>query len=154
MSDRLMDCDRFDQWLLDGGLTLEGSEWTDHLAECDECGAQWHAHRMLAQAFADADVPELSPAFDAGLNRKVAAAVEIRPLRGWRAVALAAYAAVAIGLLNRAFRDVPLPTIDLSAPWVPVATLVAVPLSFLRAIAAARLSPSRHLPRGMRPLVL
>ena len=45
---------------------------------------------------------------------------------------------------------VQLPTIDLTAPWVRVVALLAVPLTFWLAIAASRLIPERGMPRGLR----
>ena len=142
MSETRTDCDRFDQWLLEGDTTLESPAWANHLVGCAECRDQWHAHQMLAVAFADEAVPELSPAFEAGLDRKLAAPVEIRPLSGWRTVAMLAYVAAGLSLLGWALQGVPLPTMDPSARWVPVAALVGVPLSFMLAIAASRLLPS------------
>ncbi len=148
------ECDRFDTWLLEGGTTLASHEWDDHLDSCAECRWQWHAHQMLAVTFAEEAVPQLSPAFEAGLDRKLASVVEIVPLRGWRRAVMAAYAAAALGLLGWALKGVPLPTIDLSAPWVPVAALIAVPLTFMLAIAASRWLPARGLPDGLRMLAL
>lgn len=150
MYDKQIECERFDQWLLEGGTEIESPVWREHLESCAECREQWHAHWLLAQAFADEAVPELSPAFGAGLDRKLASVVEIRPLRGWRVAAMIAYAAAAIGLLGWAFKTVQLPTIDLTSPWVPVAAFLAVPLTFWLAIAASRLIPGRGLPRGLR----
>ncbi len=49
----------------------------------------------------------------------------------------------ALGLLGWALKGGPLPTIALSAAWVPVAALVAVPLTFMLAIAASRWIPGR-----------
>jgi hypothetical protein len=154
MSERRNDCDRFERWLLTGGTELESQVWDDHLESCAECREQWHAHRMLAATFALEAAPELSPAFEAGLDRKLASLVEIRPLRGWRQAAMLAYVAGALGLLGWALKGVPLPTIDLSAPWVPVAALVAVPLTFMLAIAASRWIPGRGQPRGLGVLAL
>ncbi len=154
MYDKHIECERFDQWLLEAGTELESPVWREHLKGCDECSQQWQAHRMLALAFAAEPVPELSPAFEAGLNRKIASSVEIRPLKGWRWAAMLAYGAAALGALAWALKDVPLPTIDLSSPWVPVAALIAVPLTLMLAIAASRLIPGRGLPRGLRMFTL
>ena len=55
---------------------------------------------MLAVTFAEAAVPELSPAFEAGLHRARASVVEIRPLRGWSAAAMLAYVATALVVLG------------------------------------------------------
>jgi len=154
MYDKQIQCERFEQWMLDGGTELESPVWRDHLESCDVCREQWHAHRMLAATFANLKVPELSPAFESGLNRKIASAVEIRPLRGWRWAAMFGYGAGALGALAWALRDVPLPTIDPSSPWIPVAALIAVPLTFMLAIAASRLIPGRGLPKGLRMFAL
>lgn len=139
-------CDRFADWLLDGGDDPAGGDWQRHLEECGGCRAQWQAHRALALTFAAEPVPELSPAFATGLERKLASGAETRRLRGWRLAALLAYAGAALGLLGWALRDVPLPAIDPAAPWVAVATLLAVPLSLLVAIAASRWMPRRGAP--------
>ena len=154
MCEQRLDCDRFDKRLLEGGTELEHHGWGNHLDGCSGCRDQWHAHQMLAVAFAEEVVPELSPAFEAGLDRKRAAVVEIRPLSGWRTAAMAAYIVAALGLLGWALKDVPLPTIDLSASWVPVAALIAVPLTFMLALAASRWLPGRGLPGGLRMLAL
>ena len=154
MYEKRFECDRFDQWLLDDGTKLERPVWREHLAGCSECREQWHAHQMLAATFATEEVPELSPDFDAALDRRLAAAVEIKPLRGWRLAAMLAYAGIALALLAWAMKSVPLPTIDLSAPWVPVAVLLAVPLTFILAIGAARLIPMRRIPPGLRSFAL
>ena len=154
MSETRTDCDRFDQWLLEGFTTLDGPMWADHLDACAECRDQWHAHQMLVVAFAEEEVPELSPAFEAGLDRKLASVVEIRPLSGWRTVAMLAYVAAALSLLGWALQGVPLPTIDLSARWVAVVALIGVPLSFMLAITASRWLPGRGLVGGLRMFAL
>ena len=154
MSEKRIECDRFDQWLLEGGTELESRVWGDHLEGCAECQEQWHVHQMLAVTFAEEKVPEPSPAFEADLDRKLASVVEIRPLRGWRRAAMLAYVVAALGLLGWALKGVPLPTIDLSAPWVPVAALIAMPLTFMLAIAASRWIPGGGLPRGLRTFAL
>ena len=154
MCEQRPECDRFDQWLLEAGTELERPGWVGHLDGCAECREQWHAHQMLAVTFAEEAVPELSPAFEAGLHRALASVVEIRPLRGWRTAAMLAYVAAALVVLGWALRGVPLPPIDWSAPWVPVATLVAVPLTFMLAIAASRLIPGHSLPQWPRMFAL
>lgn len=152
MAEKRTDCDRFDQWLIEGGTGLESSERRRHRAGCAECQKQWRAHQMLAATFAEEPVPELSAAFEAGLTRKLGAGIEVRPLRGWRKAALLAYVAAAAGLLGWALRGAPLPTIDPAAPWVPVAAFIAVPLTLLLAIAASRWIPGPGLPRSPRAL--
>ena len=154
MYDNHIDCDRFDQWLLEDGATLDSPVWREHLQGCAECREQWHAHQLLAATFAEEEVPELSPAFDAGLDRKIASIVEVRPLRGWRTAAMIAYVAAALGLLGWALKDVPLPTIDPSSPWVAVVAFIAIPLTFWLAIAASRLIPGRGLPKDLRMFAL
>ena len=152
MSEKRIECDRFDQWLLEGGTELESRVWGDHLEGCAECREQWHAHQMLAVTFAEEEVPEPSPAFEAGLDRKLASVVEIRPLRGWRRAAMLAYSVVAFGLLGWLLKDVPLPTLDLSAPWLGLVACLAVPLTLMLAIAASRWMPEPHLPGRSRML--
>jgi hypothetical protein len=154
MYDEHIECERFDQWLLEGSTELESPVWREHLNNCDECSEQWVAHQMLALTFAEEPVPELSPNFEAALDRKIASAVEIRPLSGWRKAAMFGYGVAALGVLAWVLKDYRLPTIDLSSPWVPIAALVAVPLTFMLAIAASKLIPGRGLPRGLRMLSL
>ena len=137
MYDKQIECERFDHWLLEGGTEVDSPVWREHLEGCAGCREQWHAHHLLAATFAEEPVPQLSPAFEAGLDRKLASVIEIRPLRGWRVAAMIAYVAVAVALLGWAFKTVQLPTIDLTAPWVPVVALLAVPLTFWLAIAAS-----------------
>ena len=72
MYDKHIECERFDQWLLGGSTELESPVWREHLKNCDECSQQWHAHQMLALTFAEEPVPELSPYFEAALDRKIA----------------------------------------------------------------------------------
>jgi hypothetical protein len=154
MSKARIVCDRFDQWLLEGKTEFDSHEWVSHLAGCAVCREQWHAHQMLAMTFAKQAVPELPPGFEAGLDRMLVTVVEIQPLRGWRRAAMLTYVATALGLLVWTLKDVTLPAIDLSAPWIPVATLIAVPLSFLVAIGASRWLPGRDMPRGLRLFAL
>ena len=154
MYEKRIECERFDQWLLEAGTELESPVWRDHLKGCDACRQQWRAHRMLVMTFAAEPVPELSGAFEAGLDRKIASSIEIRPLRGWRWAAMLGYGAAALGALAWALKDVPPPTIDLSSPWVPIAALIAVPLTLILAIATSRLIPGRGLPRDLRMFTL
>ncbi|MDP6580383.1 MAG: hypothetical protein QF681_06985 [Vicinamibacterales bacterium] len=154
MSDTRTDCDRFEGWLLEGDTELASHEWRTHLDGCSACQQQWHADQMLTVTFADEAVPELSPAFAHSLDRMLVPRTESRPLAGWRQLAMLTYGATALGLLVWTLKDVTLPAIDLSAPWVPVATLIAVPLSFLVAIAASRWLPGRAVSRGPRLFAL
>ncbi len=154
MSEPRLNCERFDQWLLDGGADLEPSGWSSHVDACAGCRDQWHAHQMLALTFDHEAVPRLSPAFAVRLDRSLAPTVTIRPLSGWRRAVLLAYGAVGVGGLGWALRAVPLPTIDLAAPWVPVASLIAVPLSLMLAIAVSRLIPGRRAPGALRLFAL
>ena len=57
MCEQRLDCDRFDKWLLEGGTELERHGWGNHLDGCSGCRDQWHAHQMLAVAFAEEVVP-------------------------------------------------------------------------------------------------
>ena len=153
MSDEPRSCDRFDRWLLEG----DRATVPEHFQHCVECRPQWQAHAALATTFAGEAVPELSFGFEAGLDRKLAAVVEVRPLRplrGWRRAAMVGYVAAGLGALGWALRDVPLPAIDPSAPWLGVATFVAVPLTFLLAIGVSRWIPAPGRTRGLRSLAL
>ena len=85
MSEQHTDCDRFEDWLLEDGT--DSSAWHFHLEDCSNCREQWASHRMLVATFAEAAVPELSPAFQAGLEHKLQTAIHVEPLRGWRLVA-------------------------------------------------------------------
>ena len=154
MSDTRFDCDRFDHWLLKGSTPLDGDGWRAHLAACATCREQWQAHQLLAATFAHEAVPELSPAFDCTLNRLCVPEARPRPLAGWRQVAMFAYVAAAGGLLVWALEGVPLPRIDLSTPWVPLVTLVAIPLSFVLAVGVSRWLPERSLTRRPRLFAL
>ncbi|MBQ00796.1 MAG: hypothetical protein CL477_08945 [Acidobacteria bacterium] len=154
MSETHLACDRFEGWLLEGGTEVDRRGWRVHLDGCTACREQWHAHQVLAVTFAEEAVPELSPAFEPVLDRMLVPEVESRPLAGWRQVAMLTYVATALGLLVWTLKDVTLPPIDLSAPWIPVATLIAVPLSFLVAIAASRWLPGRAMSRGPRLFAL
>jgi anti-sigma factor RsiW len=68
----------------------------EHAAGCGRCRERLEAHRMLAAAFADRPVPELSPGFDGRLRERISR--ERRRLRvllyGYWAAAL-----VAIGMI-------------------------------------------------------
>ncbi len=152
MPDDRIQCDQFEQMLAEADGVPESSVPLDHVESCAECLAQLQAHRVLAATLAGEEVPDLSPAFQAGLERKLASRIEVRPLRGWRKAAMLTYWAAALGLLGWILKDVPLPVIDPSEPWVTVAAFVAVPLTFVLAIAASLWIPGPGLPRGMRML--
>ena len=140
-ADARTDCESFEAWLLDAPDS-EGAAWRSHLEGCAACSEQWRTHRMLLAIFADQEVPEVSPAFQANLERKLRRDVRVEPLDGWRLAALTAYAVGAVGLLRWIFSYAPLPSIDLASPWVAGLALVSVPLTFGLAIAATRLLPS------------
>lgn len=139
------DCQRFDDWLAEAAPEAEAGRWREHLGGCAHCRAQWLAHRALVAALAGEPMPELSPAFAAGLERKLEAEVEVRPLTGWRVLALGGYAAGAVVLMRWILERYPLPDIavDLSGPWLPFAALLAAPLTLWLAAAASRLLPTR-----------
>ncbi len=145
MSEKHTDCDRFEAWLLEGAPDTESQDWILHLESCSGCRDQWAAHQMLVATFAEEAVPELSQDFDAGLQRKLDAALEVQPLRGWRLVAMAGYAVIAALLLRWVFTRFPLPSlsIDPSSPWTVVLAIAAVPLTLWMTIAATRWLPSR-----------
>lgn len=143
MSDPHTDCERFEDWLLQGAATV-ASRWGAHLEACSSCREQWAAHRMLVATFAEEAVPELSPAFQEGLRRRLDAAVAVRPLRGWRLAAMAGYALVAAALMRWVLLRFPLPSIaiDPASPWTLVVAFLAVPLTFLLTLGATRWLPA------------
>jgi len=143
MSENHTDCDRFEAWLLEGATTSVLDAWQPHLEACADCRQQWQTHQMLVATFAQEAVPELSPAFDAGLQRKIDSAIETKPLKGWRLVAMAGYAVIAALLLRWVFARFPLPpmTIDPASPWTLIMVSLAVPFSLWLAIGATRWLP-------------
>ena len=145
MSEIHTDCERFEALLLDGAPNLQMQAWHRHLAECPDCRQQWAAHQMLVATFNEVPVPDLSPAFEAGLQRKIEAASAIKPLAGWRTAAMIAYALVAVVLLSWVFKRFPLPSvsIDPASPWTMAIAIAAVPLTFLLAIVLTRWLPAR-----------
>lgn len=146
MSESHTHCSRFEEILLDGASDAELQTWPAHLESCDSCHQQWTTHQMLEAVFAEESVPELSQAFEAGLQRKLdAAAIKIKPLRGWRVAAMAGYAMLAALLLEWVFNRFPLPSvsIDLASPWVLTIALIAVPVTMWLTIGATRWLPSR-----------
>jgi len=144
MSEKPTDCESFEAWLLEGAPDTESQGWILHLEGCSGCRDQWVAHQMLVATFGKEAVPELSQDFDAGLQRKLDAALEIQPLRGWRLVAMAGYAVIAALLLRWVFTRFPLPSlsIDPFSPWTVVLAIAAVPLTLWMTIAATRWLPS------------
>lgn len=142
MSEHDLSCGQIGEWLLDPD-SPEMPDWlTAHAAGCADCREQAWIHRSLVATFAEEEVPELSPAFDAGLEKKLTATrIDVKPLAGWRAAAMVGYTAIAVAASGWMMHDVPLPTIDLSAPWVPVAAFLAVPLTLSLAVAASRWLP-------------
>lgn len=149
MSEERSQCQRFQSWLLEVGGAGEGAEAPKHVDECAACEAQWRAHRMLATTFSGVARPELSPAFDAELERRLEARVEVKRLTAWGWAAMLAYATLALLALGWLLRDVRLPAIDPFAPVVVAAALVAVPLTLTLAVAASRWMPGptpRDLP--------
>ena len=144
MSERRAVCDAFEEWLLDAGESALPVEWATHVGECPRCGAQWDAHGMLRAALSARSIPELSLGFDARLRQALATPpVTVRPLRGWRVAAMAAYVTAGLGGLYALLPELRLPQVDPTAPWVVLSTLVAVPLSFALAIAVSRWLPLR-----------
>ena len=143
MSENHTDCNRFAAWLLDGAPGTESPAWSPHLESCSRCREQWSAHQMLVATFAEETVPELSPSFDSGLQHKLNATLEVKPLRGWRLAAMIGYAMIAALLLRWTFARFPLPaiSIDPSSPWTVALAIVAVPLTLWLAIGATRWLP-------------
>ena len=144
MSEIHTDCQRFEAPLLDGAPNLQMQAWHRHLAECPDCRQQWAAHQMLVATFNEVPVPDLSPAFEAGLQRKIEAATAIKPLAGWRTAAMIAYALVAVVLLSWVFKRFPLPSvsIDPTSPWTMGLAIGAVPLTLWLTIGLTRWLPS------------
>jgi len=145
MSENHTDCERFEALLLDGGPGPDVRAWHDHLEGCAGCREQWEAHQMLVATFAEETVPQLSAAFEAGLQRKIEAVIEVQPLRGWRMAAMAGYALVAVLLLGWVFRRFPLPSISLepTSPWTVAVAVFAVPLTLWLTIGATRWLPAK-----------
>ena len=154
MADTHATCERFEELLLERSAELESGVWSNHLASCAGCREQWQAHTALMATFAAERVPELSLAFEAGLERKIEASLQVVPLKGWRLAAMTAYAAAALVVLWWALSGVRLPTIDPSSPWVFIMVLVAAPLSLLLAMAASRLIPVKGVTKGIRSFAL
>lgn len=144
MSENHQDCTHFEAWLVDDKSDIETQAWIPHLDECATCRGQWVTHQMLAASLADEIVPELSPTFDHGLQRKIDSVMEIKPLRGWRLAVMFAYTFAAAALLRWVFARFPLPaiTIDPSSPWTMAIAIAAVPLTLWAAIGATRWLPT------------
>lgn len=150
MSEIHTDCKQFEALLLAGASEsrlpdLNMQAWHRHLAECPDCRQQWTTHQMLVATFEEVPVPELSAAFEAGLQRKIGSAIEVKPLTGWRTAAMIGYAFLAVGLLGWVFKRFPLPSvsIDPASPWTMAVALACVPLSLWLAIGLTRWLPSR-----------
>lgn len=155
MSENRTHCEQIDQWIVERSSDEIPPELSGHLERCACCRQQAVIHQSLVAAFAGEDVPDLSSSFEEGLERKLAAArVDSRPLAGWRRAAMIAYGAAAAGIVGWALRDVPLPTIDVSAPWVPVVAFIAVPLTLMLAVAASRWLPAPASLRGLRAFLV
>ena len=144
MSENRTDCERFEALLAGGTPESEVPTWHGHLAGCAGCREQWVAHQMLVAAFNEVPVPELSPAFEAGLQRKIDAAIEVKPLTGWRTAAMLGYALTAFVLLGWVFTKFPVPSIsiDPASPWTMALAIAAVPLTIWLTIGATRWLPS------------
>ena len=150
MSEIHTDCEQFEALLLDGAPESEIRAWHGHLENCAGCREQWAAHQMLVATFAEVPVPELSPAFDAGLRRKIDTAIEVKPLTGWRTAAMIGYGLAAIGLLGWVFKRFPLPavSIDPASPWIMALAIAAVPLTLWLTIGLTRWLPSMRANSG------
>ena len=148
MSENRTECLQFEDLLLEGGPEADLGIWQPHLETCAGCREQLIAHQMLAATFADEAVPEPSASFAAGLQRKIDAAVEIKPLEGWRMAAMIGYALLAAGLLRWIFARFPLPaiSIDPASPWALAFAMLAVPLTLWLAVRLTRWLP----PMGRR----
>jgi hypothetical protein len=147
------ECRRFDEWSLHGSRPEDTSRWEDHLEVCPTCRQQWTTHRLLVELFAGEPLPCLSPAFRAGLDRKLAAGIRIERLSGWRLAAMLSYASAAIALLAWSLDPFPLPRLEvaLSSTWALFVGLALVPPSLWLAAACSRLLPP---PRSKSPDLL
>lgn len=145
MSESHTDCQRFEDFLLEGASADDLGTWQSHHETCAGCQAQLTAHQLLAATFADEPVPELSTSFAAGLQRKIDTAVEIKPLTGWRMAAMIGYALLAAVLLGWVFVRFP---VNLGSPWTMGVAMVAVPLTLWLVVAITRWLP----PKGRRGL--
>jgi predicted anti-sigma-YlaC factor YlaD len=155
MSDHFSTCTRLEEALLEGELQTLPDALREHSATCPDCREQVAVHGSLLTAFAGHPVPELSASFDAQLGKKLRATKpRIHPLSGWRLAAMLGYAAIAILSLDWALRDVPLPAIDPSSPWVAAAAFLAVPLTLALAVTASRWLPGPGMWRSPMALGL
>ena len=152
MSENHTDCKRFEAWLLEGAPEVESLTWGSHLEGCSGCREQWTAHQLLVATFAEEAVPDLSPAFKPGLQRKIDATIEVRPLRGWRLAAMLGYATVAMSLMRWVLVKFPLPSLPLdpSSPWIVALAIAAVPLTLWMAIGVTRWLPAMNLKGSAR----
>ncbi len=142
------DCSRFEDWLLESGDPTEVGRFQPHLDSCAGCREQWTSHQLLVATFAGETVPELSPAFPAGLDAKLEPVrIKVSPLTGWRRAALIAYAALAVALMTLVLKRFPLPdlALDTTSPWTMVIAMLIVPLSLWVTMLATRILPR---PRG------
>lgn len=143
MSEIRTDCERFEASLLEGAPSSQMQTWHRHLADCSDCRQQWAAHQMLVATFEEVPVPELSPAFEAGLQRKIGAAIEVKPLAGWRIAVMVGYVLATVLLLSWVFKrfPLPLPSIDPSSPWMIALAMIGVPLTLWLTIGLTRWLP-------------
>lgn len=143
-------CDQFAEQLRGQGPRFDDSAWADHLGVCPSCREQVRAHEALLSVFGDHRGPELSFAFDAGLDRKIAAhdAASV-PLTGWRLATMSAYTVTAVATLWWLIRDVRLSEAELSSPWTHIAVLAMVPLTFWLALIVSRWIPARDTPSDL-----
>lgn len=147
MSENHTDCSRFEAFLFGGAPDSEIHSWHAHLEGCEGCRDQWTTHQMLEAVFAEEAAPALSPAFEAGLQRKLeTTTIEVKPLRGWRVAAMGGYAVLAVLLLGWIFSKFPLPSIsiDPTSPWALGLAMAAVPITLWLTIAATRWLPLKR----------
>ncbi|MEE8366873.1 MAG: hypothetical protein V3S30_01015 [Thermoanaerobaculia bacterium] len=90
-------------------------------------------------------LPELSGDFNCRLESRLEAALQIRPLSGWRLAAILAYGAIALSALGWLLRDSPLASVDPASPWLAMLAMALVPVTQAVALWASRLLPNRKL---------
>lgn len=139
------DCSRFNRWISEEPVEEDPKSWQNHLKNCPTCQTQWISHQYLLATFAYEPVPELSGDFNCRLESRLEAALQIRPLSGWRLAAILTYGAIAVSALGWLLRDSPLASLDPASPWLAMLAMALVPVTQAVALWASRLLPNRKL---------